>query len=111
MYAGSTKNWASGEPVRVVLRPASETDTKTLRSLSDDMAPAAETALERPGLISATNEQSVAETLERLPGSTGVIALGQIATEKRQLKVLPVNGVMPIPGANDPWSRRFIKSF
>ncbi|NNE88181.1 MAG: hypothetical protein HKN27_08905 [Silicimonas sp.] len=46
MYAGTIQNWPSGERVRVVLRPVTETDVQILRSLSEDMARAVDTALE-----------------------------------------------------------------
>ncbi|MFY0732925.1 MULTISPECIES: substrate-binding domain-containing protein [Aurantimonas] len=110
IYAGTLREWPSGEAIRVVLRPESESDTQILRGLSDDMAAAVDDALKRPGLVSATNDQENAETLERLPGSVGVIALGQIATEGRKLKVLELDGIRPTPGATDPRSQRLIKS-
>ena len=110
IYAGTLAEWPSGEAIRVVLRPESESDTQILRGLSDDMAAAVDDALKRPGLVSATNDQENAETLERLPGSVGVIALGQIATEGRKLKVLELDGIRPTPGATDPRSQRLIKS-
>lgn len=89
-YSGTTTQWPSGPPIRLVLRPVSETDTKLLRDLSADMRAALDQAQKRPGLVSATNDQDNAETLERLDGSLGLIALGQIATENRKLKVLPL---------------------
>jgi phosphate transport system substrate-binding protein len=88
MYAGEVTQWSSGQPVRVVLRPKNETDTKMLVGLSDEMAVAMDAAQERPGMLRATNDQENAETLESIAGSLGVVALGQIATEKRQLKTL-----------------------
>ncbi len=95
MYAGTMPNWPTGERVRVVLRPPSESDIKILRSLSEDMASAMDTAMDRPGLVMATNDQNNAETLENLPGSIGAVALGQIASEGRNLKVLTLDGAMP----------------
>jgi len=110
IYAGTLSEWPSGEAIRVVLRPESESDTQILRGLSDDMAAAVDNALKRPGLVSATNDQENADTLEQLPGSVGVIALGQIATEGRKLKVLELDGIRPVPGATDARSQRLIKS-
>lgn len=95
MYAGTLETWPSGERVRVVLRPASETDVQILRNLSDDMAQAVDASFERPGLSMATNDQNNAELLETVPGSVGAIALGQIATEDRHLKVLTLDGILP----------------
>jgi len=110
MYAGTLQLWPSGEQVRVVLRPESETDTQILRGLSEDMASAVDDALARPGLITATNDQENADTIERLPGSIGLVAIGQIATEGRQLKVLALDGVLPDNNASDDRSAQFMKS-
>ncbi|NNE88180.1 MAG: hypothetical protein HKN27_08900 [Silicimonas sp.] len=46
----------------------------------------------------ATNDQNNAETLENLSGSIGAVALGQIATEGRRLKVLAMDGILPTAG-------------
>lgn len=95
MYAGLVQEWPSGERVRVVLRPKSEADIRVLRGLSDEMAQAIDSAYDRPGLVLATNDQDNAEILQRLTGSIGAMALGQIATEKRRLKVLKLDGHLP----------------
>jgi len=102
MYAGRVQNWPTGERVRLVLRPQSESDVAILRGLSDEMAAAVDAAFERPGLVLATNDQDNADTLERLPGSLGAIAVGQIATEGRRLKVLKLDGVLPTSATDDP---------
>ncbi len=108
MYAGEVTQWPSGEPVRVVLRPKNETDTKTLVGLSDDMATAMEAAQARPGMLKATNDQENAETLENIAGSLGVVALGQIATEKRKLKTLTLDE-NPTAGADGGQSELYSK--
>tara|TARA_R110000868_G_scaffold36453_13_gene129426 strand:- start:1752 stop:2543 length:792 start_codon:yes stop_codon:yes gene_type:complete len=95
IYSGTMTHWPDGSLVRIVMRPASETDTALLRTLSEPMAMAVDSALQRPGLVSATNDQENAETLEKLPGSIGLVALGQIAAEGRVLKVLSLNGELP----------------
>jgi phosphate transport system substrate-binding protein len=95
IYSGVTTNWPSGELIRIVLRPESETDTKLLRGLSDKMAAAVDTAMDRPGLVVATTDQENADILERLPGSLGQVAVGQVATERRNLNVLSHLGALP----------------
>jgi len=103
MYAGTMTNWPSGERVRVILRPMSEIDVHILSSLSLDMAQAVEMAQHRPVLVMATNDQNNAEVLESLEGSIGAVALGQIATEGRRLKVLALDGIVPkAAGPTDP---------
>lgn len=98
VYSGAMTHWPDGSPIRLIVRPASETDTQLLRTLSAEMAAAVDASLERPGLVSATNDQENAELLEDLPGSIGLVALGQIAAEGRRLKVLTLDGEMPAVG-------------
>ncbi|MEP2639498.1 substrate-binding domain-containing protein [Roseobacter sp.] len=97
MYAGEVVQWPSGQPVRPVLRPKSETDTKVLKNLSDSVARAIDQAYERPGAVVASTDQENADLLEQLEGSLGAVALGQIATEKRRLKRLAVEGAASKP--------------
>ena len=110
MYSGEITYWPSGQPVRVILRPVSETDTKMLSDLSDAVSDAIKAAHERPGLITATNDQENAEALERLVGSLGAVALGQIATEKRRLKILALDGVTPEAGDRSERAMKFVKN-
>lgn len=95
IYSGAMTHWPDGSPIRLIMRPASESDTQLLRGLSDAMAAAVDASLERPGLVSAANDQENAELVEGLPGSVGLVALGQIAAEERKLKVLTLDGEMP----------------
>ena len=109
IYAGETTRWPDGSIIRLVLRPASETDTLLLRELSPGMGRAVDVAFGRPGLVSATNDQDNAEALERLPGAIGLVAIGQIATEGRQLKILSLDGVMPMAALSARADYGFVK--
>ena len=62
-FSGHILRWATGAPIRLVMRPAEEANTKILKGLSDGMALAVDQALERPGLINATNDQDNADAL------------------------------------------------
>jgi phosphate transport system substrate-binding protein len=95
MYSGTMSHWPDGGVIWVVMRPASETDTQLLRTLSDAMAVAIDLALDRRGLISATNDQENAKTLEALYGSIGLVALGQIKAEGRKLRILTLDRKAP----------------
>lgn len=110
IYAGELTEWSSGEPIRLVLRPMSETDTKIVGGLSDAVMQAIEGAHKRPGLLKATNDQENAGMIEELAGSLGAVAMGQIATEKRQLKILALNGITPKPGVISEQDTAFSKS-
>lgn len=108
-YSGAMTHWPSGTPIRVVLRPVSETDTQLLRGLSEDMASAVDLAHARPGLVTAINDQDNAGTLERLEGSLGLVALGQITSEKRTLRVLTFNQGTPQAGGGQDGSAALVK--
>ena len=110
IYEGKLTHWPDGSVIRVVMRPASESDTQLLKGLSTAMAAAVDIALERPGLVSATNDQENAETLEELPGSIGLVALGQIRAENRKLKILSLNGERPRLLQNADLDASFAKS-
>ncbi len=103
-YTGALTAWPNGKAARIVLRPISETDTQILSGLSPDMGAAVAAAQARDGLLTAVNDQDNAEVLETTPGSLGLVALGQISTEDRDLKVLSFNGALPDaekPGADN----------
>lgn len=95
IYNGKTITWSDDTPVRLILRPAGESSTKILESMSEDMKKAVQNSFKRSGLNIAVNDQESADLIERLPGSFGAAALCQIIPEKRNLNVLSLNGVKP----------------
>jgi len=94
-YTGQIRTWPSGQPRRLVLRPRSESDTRILRGLSDEIDHALEAAFAQSGMIVAVNDQENAEALEAAPGTFGTMTLGQLRAERRRLKPLALDGVMP----------------
>lgn len=92
-YTGSQGSWPDGTPVRVVMRPRSETDNTVLRSLSPTMDTGVMELLEQKKVFIAMDDQSNATALEKAPGSLGFASLGQIRAEGRQLKPLKYEGV------------------
>ncbi len=95
IYAGKTKTWPDGTPVRLVMRPVAEFDTTMLKSMSSDMNWAVQEALSRKGMIVAVTDQDSADAIENIPGALGTTTLAQIISEKRVLKKLSLNGVDP----------------
>lgn len=95
IYGGDLANWPSGARIRLVRRPSTEADWAALGGLSPDMARAVQVAIRRPGLLTAASDQDNADALERLLGSFGLIALGQLLAERRRLTVLRLGGVEP----------------
>lgn len=94
IYRGDTNTWPDGGRLRLVMRPAAETDTAFLRTLSPEMDKAIEIAIHREDLFVAINDQDNAKALEDIRGSLGVISLGQMRSEKRALKLLALDGTM-----------------
>jgi phosphate transport system substrate-binding protein len=95
IYAGELTDWPNGVPIRLIRRPATEADWDLLRGLSPSMAQAVGLAMERPGLVTAATDQDNAEAIEKLRGSFGLSALGQILAERRRVSVLALDGVEP----------------
>ena len=97
IYAGERKTWADGQPLRLVLRPDTESDTDILKSMSPGMSQAVTAAQARHGMITALTDKANAESLETIPGAVGTTTLAQIFSEKRGLRPLALDGVSPSP--------------
>jgi phosphate transport system substrate-binding protein len=95
LYAGRTASWSSGMPVRLVLRPDTDSDSRFLKSMSPAMAEALVLAQARPGATVATTDTDATEALERIGGSLGMTTLGLVRAEGRRLQVLELDGVKP----------------
>ncbi len=93
IFADEKPTWADGTPLRIILRPRSETDTKLLADLFPGMDKAIEAARKRPEVPTAATDQDNAVMAERMPGALIGISLAQITAEHRKLHVLPLDGV------------------
>ncbi|OGA51848.1 MAG: hypothetical protein A3G25_21755 [Betaproteobacteria bacterium RIFCSPLOWO2_12_FULL_63_13] len=97
IYAGTRVTWADGTPVRIVLRPNSDTDSRIIRNMSSAIAKALEAASERPGVQVSVNDQDAADDLERIRGAIGPSSLALIVSERRALRALALDGKEPTP--------------
>ncbi len=95
IYSGATSSWPDGTPLRLILRPEHDSDTRLLRGLSPEMDAAVTEAHSRKDLFIALNDQDNAAALETVPGSFGMTTLAQILSESRNLKPLIFNGQLP----------------
>jgi len=95
IYSGRKTTWDDGTALRLILRPASDTDTITLRMISPGMADAVEQSQKREGLIVATTDQNSADAIERTSGSFGTTTLALVVSEKRRIRILSLSGVQP----------------
>lgn len=95
IYAGRTERWPDGTRIRLVLRPAGDTDSETIKTISPEVRAAKEAAEQRKGMAFAVTDQEAADNLEKIPGAFGPSTLSLILSEKRPLKALRFNDVEP----------------
>lgn len=95
LYAARTTHWTNGTPVRLVLRPESDSDTALVKSASPAIAEAASAAQARPGVHVATTDFDTVEALERIQGALGATTLGLVRAQRRRVHVLSLGGIAP----------------
>ena len=111
IYSGDTKTWPDGRALRLVLRPAEDSDTEFTKTLSPGMKKAIPAALDRAGMIIEITDQDNAHSLETIPGAIGTTSLAQIVSEKRALRPLALDGVTPSLQTLNDGSYRYFKTF
>ena len=97
IYAGKMVAWTDGSPVRVVLRPPSETDTRIVENISADIRRGILAANARPGVRFSVTDQDAADALEKIPGAIGPSTLTLILSENRALRALKLDDKDPTP--------------
>jgi phosphate transport system substrate-binding protein len=110
IFSASKPTWADGMPIRLILRPRSETDTKLLGELFPGMDKAIEGLRSRAEVPIAATDQDNADKAERLPGSLTGTTLTQLKTEHRPLQVVTLDGVTPTLANFENGSYRFAKN-
>ncbi len=95
IYRGERVTWPDGRPVRLVLRPKSETDAKLLMQTIEGLGEPYERARQMPGMPVAYNDRRNAELLTVLEGSLGTVTLSQLRSEMLPLRPLKLDGVEP----------------
>jgi len=111
IYSGKKDRWENGSRVRVVLRPPTESDIERLKAMSPGMRAAVEWAQHRDGLIVAMTDQDTADVIEKIPGAFGAVTLALVISEKREIRVLKLNGVVPTARALADGSYPYSKTF
>lgn len=95
IYAGRQLTWPNGQPIRLILRPRTESDTALLRAISPAMDLAVDDALVRRGMVVAITDTDSADQLEKYPHSLGSTTLALVRSEQRQIRLLAIDGVAP----------------
>ena len=89
--------WASGSPLRLVLRPEGDIDTRILRDFSPAMDQAVSLAQARPGMLLAVTDPEATALVARTQGGVGFAGLASVLGDGHPLKVLTFNGLGPTP--------------
>lgn len=92
---GGKRDWEKGKRIRLVLRLPEDSDIPVLKSMSPAMSAAVDIALRRKGMIVATTDHDAADAIESVPGAFGGTTLSLVLSEKRALRVLALDGVVP----------------
>ncbi len=111
IYSGKKDRWENGTRIRLILRPPGESDLDRLKRMSPEMAAAVEAASRREGLIVAMTDQDTADAIENIPGAFGGVTLAIVVSEKRNIRVLKLDGVVPTARALADGSYPYEKTF
>lgn len=95
IYYGKMTAWPSGDPIRVIMRPPSDTNLVKLRSLSQQLSYAVTAASARQGMLFALTDADVAENLNAIPGALGIMSLSEILANPGPLNTLMLDGIAP----------------
>lgn len=111
ILTGKLLTWPNGQRIRMILRPASDSDSIALKAASPEIGAALDSALAGKGMQIALTSQDCAETVARVPGALAYSTLALVSAEKRPLKILSYNGVTPglktISDGSYPFSELF----
>ena len=95
IFAASDPRWPDGSPINIILRTASDTDVAIAEQYFPGLAEALEVARQRPEVPVTPTDQDNATAAEELPGSFVHSGLSQMVTEKRNLRMVALDGVEP----------------
>ena len=95
MIGGNPGTWPDGRHARAVLRPLADAETGIIKSGAPDIGLAIEKAVGPGGALVTLTAQEAADAIEKIPDSFGISTLSVIQSEKRSLKVIPIDGTVP----------------
>jgi phosphate transport system substrate-binding protein len=105
-----TPVWGDGTPIRIILRPRSETDTTLLGEMFAGLDKAIEALRQRPEVPIAATDQDNVSLAERMPGSLTGTTLAQLKTEHPNLRVVPIDNVKPTLASFESGAYPFAKN-
>ena len=93
LYQSNDPTWADGTPIRIILRPTTDSDTWLLGQTFPGMSAAMAKVRKRADLSIAATDQDNADMAEKTPGSLVGATLTQLQGENRDLRFVPIDGV------------------
>lgn len=108
-YGASNATWPDGTPVRVILRPRTETDSDLLVQYFPGMGEALEAARRRAEVPVAPTDQDNVALAERVSGSLISTTATQLKTEGVPLHAMPLDGVAPTLANTENGTYRYTK--
>ncbi len=112
-YQSTTSTWPDGSPIRVILRPKSESDTALLGQTFPEMAAAIDQVRTRIDVPLAATDQDNLELAKAIDGSLVGTSLAQMVTEQHEseLRFLTIDGAEPslenLENGKDPYFKPF----
>ncbi|MDH3596027.1 MAG: substrate-binding domain-containing protein [Rhodospirillales bacterium] len=95
IYAGERISWPDATPIRLILRPESDTDWRILIAHMPGLADSLARSKHRRRLPVAYTEQETMGLAEKLAGSLATASLSAVIAEDRSLQPLVLDGVAP----------------
>lgn len=95
LYRADRPLWPDGTPILITLRPIDESDNIVLGELFPGMAEALQQLRKRRDLSIAATDQDNADMGEKAKGSLISATLAQIVSEKRSLRFVSIDGIVP----------------
>lgn len=95
ILSGEMQTWPDGQRIRMILRPATDSESIVLKTVSPEIGKALYSAMANKVMQVALTSQECADSAERVPGSLAYSTLTLLKAEKRKLKILSFNGITP----------------
>jgi len=95
IFSSDKPLWSDGTPIRIILRTRLDADTMLISDLFPGMRESFGKARLRADLPVAATDQDNTRMAEAVPGSLVSAGLSQLEMEKRSLRYVAIDGVMP----------------
>jgi phosphate transport system substrate-binding protein len=95
IYSGRQTKWPGGTSIRPILRPPLDSAHILLHDMAPGMGDALDSAQRIWGHSMAVTDQDAADIIQSVPGTFGILTLGQIMAEHRKIRPLVLDGVEP----------------